>query len=183
MWETIRPPEPRRPMPLTPKQRRFAEEYQIDLNGTQAAIRAGYSARTANRIASENLTKPDIAAEIARLQRERAERLELTADWVLSRLRDEAEDRREGATHAGRIRALEILGKHLGLFRDKLNVEMNGSRDRPVEVQVYMPNNGRDPLPAESAHPQAMTEAERLAAMERMLMAAAARVPSTQPQG
>ena len=49
---------------LTPKQQRFVEEYLVDLNATQAAIRAGYSAKTANRVASENLSKPDIAAAV-----------------------------------------------------------------------------------------------------------------------
>ena len=51
---------------LTPKQQRFIEEYLVDLNGTQAAIRAGYSAQTARAIASENLRKPAIAAKLRR---------------------------------------------------------------------------------------------------------------------
>ena len=45
---------------LTKKQQRFCDEYLIDMNGTQAAIRAGYSAKTAKQIANENLTKPDV---------------------------------------------------------------------------------------------------------------------------
>ena len=51
---------------LTPKQQRFIEEYLVDMNGTQAAIRAGYSAQTARAIASENLRKPAIAAKLRR---------------------------------------------------------------------------------------------------------------------
>jgi phage terminase small subunit len=68
---------------MTPKQQRFCEEYLIDLNGTQAAIRAGYSAKTANRIASENLTKPDIQKKIQELQREARKKTEITRDEVL----------------------------------------------------------------------------------------------------
>ncbi len=49
---------------LTPKQQRFVEEYLIDLNATQAAIRAGYSEKTANEIGAENLAKPSIAKAI-----------------------------------------------------------------------------------------------------------------------
>jgi len=71
---------------LTPKQRRFVDEYLVDLNATQAAIRAGYSARTARSIAEENLTKPDIAEAIAAAQAARAERTQVTADRVLREL-------------------------------------------------------------------------------------------------
>jgi phage terminase small subunit len=65
---------------LTARQARFVAEYLISLNATQAAIRAGYSAKVANRIASENLSKPVIAAAIAKAQAEQNRRLQLTAD-------------------------------------------------------------------------------------------------------
>lgn len=71
---------------LTPKQARFVAEYLVDLNATQAAIRAGYSARTAKSIGQENLTKPDIQAGIAAKQQERAARTGITADRVLQEL-------------------------------------------------------------------------------------------------
>ncbi len=70
-------------MPLTPKQQRFVDEYLIDLNATQAAIRAGYSAHTANEMGAENLAKPSIAAAIAEAVDARKERTEITADKVL----------------------------------------------------------------------------------------------------
>lgn len=72
-------------MALSPKQQRFVEEYLLDLNGTQAAVRAGYSPKTARSAAAENLTKPDIVAEVARLQQLRSERTRVTADDVLRR--------------------------------------------------------------------------------------------------
>lgn len=71
---------------LTPKQQRFVEEYLIDLNATQAAIRAGYSEKTANEIGAENLAKPSIAKAIQDALKERSERVRIDADYVLKRL-------------------------------------------------------------------------------------------------
>ncbi|PZD95226.1 terminase small subunit [Paenibacillus sambharensis] len=68
---------------LTDKQKLFAQEYLIDLNATQAAIRAGYSEKTARAIGAENLTKPDIQELIQQLMVERSKRTEITADMVL----------------------------------------------------------------------------------------------------
>jgi phage terminase small subunit len=83
----LEPQKPRgRDRGLTPKQRRFVEEYLIDLNATQAAIRAGYSQQTARAIASENLTKPDIQAAIGRAMSERSDWAQLTAKQVLNEL-------------------------------------------------------------------------------------------------
>lgn len=77
-------------MDLTAKQHRFCEEYLIDLNATQAAIRAGYSEDTAGSIGCENLTKPEIQARVAELQAERAAATRIDAAWLLSRLAEEA---------------------------------------------------------------------------------------------
>ena len=71
---------------LTAKQAAFVEEYLIDLNATQAAIRAGYSAKTANEQGCENLTKPNISAAIAEAKDARSERTEITQDRVLQEL-------------------------------------------------------------------------------------------------
>lgn len=71
---------------LTAKQAAFVREYLIDLNATQAAIRAGYSERTARQTGAENLSKPYIAAAIQEGQDARAERAEIDADRVLSEL-------------------------------------------------------------------------------------------------
>ena len=71
---------------LTPKQKKFCLEYLKDLNATQAAIRAGYSKRTARATGSDNMTKPAVAAEIARRQGQRVERTEVTVDMVVNEL-------------------------------------------------------------------------------------------------
>lgn len=71
---------------LTPKQAAFVREYLIDLNATQAAIRAGYSQKNADKIGPELLGKTRIKAEIQTVMDERAERLEITADRVLKEI-------------------------------------------------------------------------------------------------
>lgn len=71
---------------LTAKQQQFVNEYLVDLNATQAAIRAGYSVKTARSIAEENLTKPDIQKAIQEAQQRRAARTEISQDKVLNRL-------------------------------------------------------------------------------------------------
>ena len=77
---------PKRPK-LTPKQRLFIAEYQVDSNATQAAIRAGYSEDTARQIGCENLAKPYIAKALARAEKIRSERLEITADRIAVELK------------------------------------------------------------------------------------------------
>ncbi|MBX9479232.1 terminase small subunit [Yersinia enterocolitica] len=73
-------------MALTDKQEMFCREYLIDLNATQAAIRAGYSENTARKIGSENLTKPDVQNRIAELKLQRNEQVNIDAAYVLRRL-------------------------------------------------------------------------------------------------
>ena len=75
---------------MTPKQQRFVDEYLIDLNATQAAIRAGYSAKTAGQIGEENLRKPEIAAAVSEAKAKRAQETAVDAAWVLKRLAEEA---------------------------------------------------------------------------------------------
>ena len=71
---------------LTPKQQTFVREYLVDLNATQAAIRAGYSTKTAEWIGPQLLGKTHVAAEIARLMAERSARVELKSDRVLKEI-------------------------------------------------------------------------------------------------
>lgn len=132
-------------MALTDKQIRFCEEYMVDLNATQAAIRAGYSETSARQIAADNLSKHDIQDYIAGLREEVSKKLNLDAIWVLQRLKDisdrcvQAEPVMTTAADGSKVesgeykfdssganKATELIGKHLGMFGDKLDVSSKG---------------------------------------------------------
>lgn len=157
---------------LTPKQMRFVDEYLVDLNATQAAIRAGYSTKTAHVTGPENLGKPRIAEEISRRQKDLQRRTEVTQDRVVkelariafaniadyihvetqTRTKDDgtevtyqivmfnetqelSADQRAALAVVkqsvngfelklhDKIKALELLGRHIGMFTDKLEVK------------------------------------------------------------
>lgn len=105
---------------LTLKQQRFIEEYLIDFNATQAAIRAGYSEGTAYSIGNENLKKPEIKNEIDKRTAEISERAIITKEMVIQGLLDEAQEYGEGSSHSARVSAWAHLGKHLKMFTDKV---------------------------------------------------------------
>lgn len=117
---------------LTDKQKRFCDEYLIDLNATQAAIRAGYSKKTAKVIATENLTKPYIKQYIASKQAEIQGKTEVTQEYVVNGLKKVAKrcTQEETFDPAGANRAFELLGRTLGIFVDKLNVNQD------IEIKV-----------------------------------------------
>jgi len=111
---------------LTDKQQRFVDEYLVDFNATQAAIRSGYSEKTARAIGAENLTKPDIAKAIQSAMLQKKQRTELDADFVIKSLMAEAMEQGERSSHAARVQALAHLGKVLGIFApDKVSVDMS----------------------------------------------------------
>jgi len=97
----------------------FCKEYLIDLNATQAAVRAGYSQKTANKIGPENLVKLGIRNEIKRLMSKRSERVKMSADDVLNDIADiiDANKKIDAKTA---LKGLELYGKHLKLFTDKI---------------------------------------------------------------
>ncbi len=107
---------------LTPKQARFVEEYLIDLNATQAAIRAGYSKKTAKQQGQRLLTNVDVQAAVTEAKETRSERTEITQDEVIQGLKKEATLEGEGSSHSARVAAWAHLGKHLGIFTDNLNL-------------------------------------------------------------
>jgi phage terminase small subunit len=113
---------------LTPKQAMFCKEYIIDLNGTQAAIRAGYSQKTARQIADQLLSKLDIQQYVQSLMDKRVERTEITADYVLNGIKETIEKCSQAVKAADGdykfdsgavLKGYELLGKHLKLFTDK----------------------------------------------------------------
>ena len=119
---------------LTPKQRRFVEEYVVDLNATQAAIRARYSERTAQEQGSRLLSKAMVQTAVADAMAERSRRTKITADYVLAGLQEIAERTMQRVPVLDRLgnetgqwtfkagaatRAFELMGKHLGMFVDR----------------------------------------------------------------
>lgn len=138
-------------MKLTPKQQRFVEEYLIDLNATQAAIRAGYSAKTAQVIGAENLTKPIISKCIQEAMEKRSQRTEITADFVINGIKNVIKNCEDGIPikdktgkvvgnlmsepgHA--LKGYELLGRHLKLFTDRTEVSVK----KDLEDIVAVPN-------------------------------------------
>jgi len=135
---------------LTPKQEAFCLEYVIDNNATQAAIRAGYSKDTARQIASQTLSKVNVAERIAVLKAELSAEVLVDAKYVINGLlevhkrclqaepvmvRGEAgmeESDEFKFEHSGANKSLELLGKHLGLFVEKK--EISGPGGKPIEV-------------------------------------------------
>ena len=142
---------------LTAKQERFCQEYVVDCNGTQAAIRAGYNENTAAQIAYENLRKPEIEGQVAGLLEQAAKAAGLSAEYVLSGLMQvhqrcmeavEVFDREGNSmgffqfNAAGANRALELLGKHLKLFTDKVEHGAGASL-----AQLMLEAAKRNPVP------------------------------------
>ena len=166
---------------MNPKQLRFCQEYVIDLNATQAAIRAGYSEKTANQIGSRLLANVKVQAEIVRLRSQVSEKLEITHEAVIREIarvafgrvakfikvnadgdpyvdlsdatpedldllesvqsEDYLDGRGKGAravrktkiVFQDRLKALQMLGQHLGLFIDRK--EVSGPGGAPVVVR------------------------------------------------
>lgn len=127
---------------MTAKQQRFCDEYLIDLNATQAAIRAGYSKKTAYSIGVENLKKPEIKKYIADRMAEKDAALIADQDEVLKYLTSvlrgetqsevvvvegqgdgysEARTMQKAPDEKERLKAAELLGKRYGLYTEKIN--------------------------------------------------------------
>lgn len=167
-------------MALTAKQERFCEEYLIDLNATQAAIRAGYSPKTANEQGSQTLAILSIQERIATLMSERSNRTQITADKVLTELwsianediknflkfgydqdtksirvevkdSDTVDTKNVAEVSLGkdgqfkfklycRDAALVNVGRHLGMFNDKLDLTTKGESLNDKKPTVTLPD-------------------------------------------
>ena len=123
---------------LTARQMRFVDEYLKDLNATQAAIRAGYAAKTANANAARMMVNDGIQEAIEARQQTRVERVELEQDWVVNELRKVAQRCLPVEDDDGKpianivnvgVKALELLGRHQGIFIDKREITGKDGKD------------------------------------------------------
>ncbi len=144
---------------MTPKQRRFVEEYLVTLNATQAAIRAGYSENGAKVQGARLLVNAGVAKAVAAAKAKRSERTEITQDYVLTTIRDTIErcKQAEPVTYqngdpvlidtpdgemakaykfdaSAVLKGAELLGRHLAMFTDKSVVERRDYVARMPEV-------------------------------------------------
>lgn len=118
---------------LTEKQKLFCHEYLKDLNGTKAAIRAGYSENSAQEIASQNLSKLMVSEYLKSLLDEKTKQVDIDVNDILN---DIMETRKEAATekkHSDRLKANELLGKYKKMWTDKVDVQPLGKDGQPVD--------------------------------------------------
>lgn len=117
---------------LTGKQMMFVDEYLVDLNGAAAVKRAGYTTTNPNRIATDLLRHPLVRIEIDKRQDVRREELALSADYIITKLIAIVEETDKGNPQAA-LRGLELLGKHLGMFRER--TEISGPDGEAIQYQ------------------------------------------------
>lgn len=118
---------------LTPKQEDFVLQYLVDFCGKQAAIRAGYSPRNADKLASQLLGNPRVRAAIDRARGERAARVERTALDVLRDIQEVTRQARDAGQYKVALRGLELEGKHIGMFAEKLDLSMDVQLSSVIE--------------------------------------------------
>ena len=131
---------------MTPKQAAFVDEYLIDLNATQAAIRAGYSAKTAEWIGPQLLGKSHVSAAIAKRMEDRSKRTEITQDRVLTDIELIKQDAMRKAydkngneamiNHTSALKACELQGRHLQMWNDKMALTIESITDEELNGKI-----------------------------------------------
>lgn len=121
---------------LSTRQEMFCQEFLVDLNATQAAIRAGYSENSARALGCQNLTKINIQERIQELSAEREERVKIDADWVLKNAHEMFETTKDVGDFRSAKGFLEMCGKHVsvGAFKEHSEVEHKGNVNHNVTV-------------------------------------------------
>lgn len=118
---------------LSDKMRRFCEEYLVDLNATQAVIRAGYDTKYPNRVAFQLMENPAIRISIDGLRAERTKRSDVTKDFVLQGILKSIRKAEENGKTGDMLRGYELLAKHLGMFVDR--TEISGPDGEAIHVK------------------------------------------------
>ena len=118
---------------LNPKQRRFVDEYFVDLNAKQAAMRAGYSPKTAESQGSRLLSHAKVSEAIQHGQAQIANKYEVTQEYVIEKLIENLDGSLREGQRGPANGAFTLLGKHIGMFVDRTRVE--GPNGGPVQVE------------------------------------------------
>lgn len=126
---------------MTPKQEAFVREYLIDLNATQAATRAGYSAKTAGQQGERLLKNVEIAAAVAEAKQERAEKAEIDALWVLKEAKSTYEAARQADKLGEAVSALKLVGTHIDVqaFKERVAQEHTIDEDLAAWLGLAKP--------------------------------------------
>jgi hypothetical protein len=121
-------------MALLERQQRFVEFYFLNPNRVEAYQKAGYKAHghSAEVAADRLLKKPAVQEALAKLREERSRQVKLSGQDVIERLWEEATRQGEGSSPTARVRALQLLGMHFGLFARR--VEVSGPNGQPIRV-------------------------------------------------
>lgn len=119
----------------------FVDEYMIDRNGSQAAIRAGYKSNNISGVAAKLLTHPLIIEEITKRDQQNREKNELSAEYVIQKLIKIVEAT-ETSSPTNALRGLELLGKTLALFKERQ--ELSGPDGAAIEYEQKVKENVAD---------------------------------------
>lgn len=129
---------------LTDKQKRFIDEYLIDLNGTQAYIRAGYSKNGASASASTLLGNPNVYARVKEEKEKRGIRTKIDQDFVVEGIKNDIEVAREMGQMNAAIKGWELLSKHTGGFTGEMKVSGKLTFDEIIELAERNDKSSRD---------------------------------------
>lgn len=119
---------------LTPLMQRFVDEYLIDLNGTRAMLRAGYSGKRPENAACKLLAKAQVRKALDAARARRQKRTEVTQDYVIAKIQDAVERCEYTRDNDGVFKGAQLLGLHLGMFKQKL--EHSGPGGKPLTPPV-----------------------------------------------
>lgn len=123
---------------LNPKQERFVEEYMVDLNATKAAARAGYSERTANEQGARLLANVSVQKAIQAAKASRAQKVAVSAEDVLRGVMEVTMLAREEGDLKTALKGYELQGRHIGMWKDKVEQEISGPGGGPVEEKLVI---------------------------------------------
>jgi phage terminase small subunit len=151
---------PKKSRKLTQKEKRFCDLYLVSNNASDAARGAEYSAKTAKEQGCRLLTRVHVQDYLEVKRKELEEETKIDQKWVLERLvqvhercmqTEPVRDKEGNETgefvfkDSGANKSLELIGRHLGMFNDKLKIAGDAENPLKVEhVQIYIPDNGRD---------------------------------------